>query len=30
MHQVYSPADTMNWDQGDQLQVTVKIQAKQG
>jgi len=30
LHQVYSPADTMNWNQGDQLQVTVKVQAKQG
>jgi len=30
MHQVYSPADTMNFDQGDQLQVTVKVNAKQG
>jgi hypothetical protein len=30
LHQVYSPADTMNWNQGDQLQVTVKVQSKQG
>jgi hypothetical protein len=30
MHQVYSPSDVMNWNQGDQLVVTVKIQAKQG
>ena len=25
-----TPADTMNWDQGDSLQVTVKVQVKQG
>jgi hypothetical protein len=30
MHQVYSPSDVMNWNQGDQLIVTVKVQAKQG
>jgi len=30
MHQVFSPSDVMNWNQGDQLVVTVKIQAKQG
>jgi hypothetical protein len=30
LHQVYTPADTMNWNQGDLLQVTVKMQAKQG
>jgi hypothetical protein len=30
LHQVYSPADTMNFNQGDQLQVTVKVNAKQG
>lgn len=29
-HQVYSPSDIMNWNQGDQLQVTVKVQEKQG
>lgn len=28
--QVYSPADNCNWDAGDTLQVTVKIQIKQG
>ena len=30
MHQVYSPSDTMNWNQGDSLQVTIKVQEKQG
>lgn len=30
LRQVYSPADTCNWDQGDTLQVTIKIQCKQG
>jgi hypothetical protein len=30
LHQVYSPSDVMNWDQGDTLQVTVKVQYKQG
>jgi hypothetical protein len=30
LRQKYSPADTMNWDQGDTLQVTVKVQVKQG
>ena len=30
LRQKYTPADTMNWDQGDSLQVTVKVQVKQG
>jgi len=30
LRQVYSPADVCNWDQGDSLQVTVKVQCKQG
>ena len=30
LHQVYSPPDTMNWDQGDYLRITVKVQSKQG
>ena len=30
LRQKYTPADTMNWDQGDSLQVTVKVQIKQG
>ena len=30
LHQVYTPVDVMNFDQGDTLQVTVKVQAKQG
>jgi len=30
LRQVYSPADNCNWDSGDTLQVTVKVQVKQG
>jgi hypothetical protein len=30
LRQVYSPADTLNWDNGDTLTVTVKVQIKQG
>ena len=30
LHQVYTPSDVMNWNQGDTLQVTVKVQEKQG
>ena len=30
LRQVYSPGDTCNWDAGDTLQVTVKVQVKQG
>lgn len=30
LRQVYSPADPCDWDQGDTIQVTVKIQVKQG
>jgi hypothetical protein len=30
LRQVYSPADNCNWDAGDTLTVTVKIQVKQG
>jgi len=27
---VYSPADSCNWDAGDTLEVTIKVQVKQG
>ena len=30
LRQVYAPADVCNWDQGDTLQITVKVQCKQG
>ncbi len=30
LHQVYSPSDVLNFNQGDQLIVTVRLQAKQG
>ena len=30
LRQVYSPADSCNWDNGDTLQVTVKIKCMQG
>ena len=30
LRQVYTPADNCNWDAGDTLQVTVKVQVKQG
>jgi len=30
LRQVYSPGDVCNWDAGDTLQVTVKVQIKQG
>ena len=30
LHQVYSPSDVMNFNQGDSLQVTIKVQEKQG
>ena len=30
LRQVYSPADNCNWDSGDTLQITVKVQVKQG
>jgi hypothetical protein len=30
LRQVYTPADVLNWDQGDQMIVTVRVQVKQG
>ena len=30
MHQVYTPADNMNWDNGDTYTLTITIQMKQG
>lgn len=30
LRQVYTPADVLNWDQGDQMIVTVTIEVKQG
>lgn len=30
LHQVYTPTNVMNWDEGDTLQVTVLVQMKQG
>lgn len=30
LRQVYSPSDNCDWDQGDSMQVTVKVQVKQG